>query len=851
MKKKLLVLFFLFSLNFSSNVIDINYKESRVIRIPKIKDIIVFENSSNIKVQINDEGIVLIEGINPGKSKFIAVKDNNKDIYVINVKPKNLSLGARIPNVDYTGDKFVAHFNAGYGYGESRSDFAENNWNYNYMYYKLETKGPTELGAFYSRIGIKNKPEIQGVYEFNVRLDSEIGIFEIGDQYLSNKSTIVMPSQPLQGFSWSNKNINWNAYLFYGRNNFGYWGNVLNREDMRGNEDLSYAKLVYSFDRDNNLGVNVSNKSTSVLYDWNNRNLQVYGEIGRDYNDKSGQDFKIAYNSRNGLNSSIRYLSIDENFQTPFGIENYSGYTGFQYNLFYRPEYLWDVLYNGEIFQKLINSDSLDNQRDFLRANYRASSLHELMPDLMFDFSKYIGESYDATSDNYKYKNESIQLKLTKETNIFSLPLSLWYRFKPYSYQNYKSSINDYNRLQNSIGFKVPLISPFTFQSEVSLFNYTYNNVSSQNYNSFEWDNFLVMNPIFIAEDMSIDAFYQIKTRYLEKDSFNLWQKGNKLMHYFMFQYIYYPNPDGRLAIRAYRRLMDENDELRVDAVIDELRIEYSQNFNIDVRLGGGKSVITGLVYNDNNMNGLYDQGEDGVDGVVVKLSSGQQTTTNRLGVYTFRDIPAGDYDVFIEKPDSQLIFTEDHPKRIIIDKSNRIIANFGVLVSGRVHGRVYVDVNSNSFFDAGDKVVENARVFINDQVVNTSYEGLYSISADDFSEYKVQVDVSSVPFSFSLTSSRIVNIYGKGLIDFVFKPRTNIQALDNQIIIDEIKDIDNQVFVKGKADNNVVSFFVNNIRVEIKNNTFEVTVPKIAPTLKVKIFTSDNRSYIQNIEYQ
>jgi protocatechuate 3,4-dioxygenase beta subunit len=53
---------------------------------------------------------------------------------------------------------------------------------------------------------------------------------------------------------------------------------------------------------------------------------------------------------------------------------------------------------------------------------------------------------------------------------------------------------------------------------------------------------------------------------------------------------------------------------------------------------------LSGTVYNDVNQNGFQDTGETGYSGATVTLNSGQSTTTDSNGNYSFSNIPAGTY---------------------------------------------------------------------------------------------------------------------------------------------------------------------------------------------------------------
>ncbi len=846
--KRLLLASLLFSTVFSAYV-EINYKESRVLTIPGLEKVIVYDNPQNIEIAINEEESILVTGLNPGKSKFIAIKESGKESFIVQVNPKPLNREMRQSHLDFSGKKFVSNFTAGYGRGDSKSSYVENRWNYGYMYYKLDARGLTPWGGFYGRVGIKNKSDFHGVYDFNARLDSEIGVFEVGDQYLFGKSTIVMPSQPLQGFSWSHRFSDLQVYTFLGRNNFGSWGSTLEREDTRGYNNLAYAKLQYDLDRFNQVGMNLSNKSYSLLYDWGFGEYKLFGELGTDVASKIGRDFKASYSSFGGLNGSLRYLHIDEGFSMPVGIENYTGYKGLKYNAYYSKSPLWDVAYNGETYLDLINSQSLFNQRDYINTNYYASKESALLPDFRLDYSKYRANSYVISQDNYEYQNESYQFKVYKDFN----PVSVWYKFSPYNYENMTITTRNYKKTQHSVGFKVPFLKDYSYQFETTArhFDYSsslgdveYNRITGD-YNEAEFDNFLIMNPIEIGPAQTLDGFYQLQSRYIDKSA--EW----KVIHYFMLQYLWYPNVDGKFAIRAYRRLNDEDDDLHVDSIIDELRIEYSQNFDYILRLGVGSSIITGIVYKDSNMNGIYDEGETGVPDVRVSLSDGKEAITNKSGIYTLRNVPVGDHTIYIDKKHTSILHTDDYPKVLMLDRSGRVLANFGILISGKIHGRAYVDIDDNGRYDAAnDKPLSGVRIVVNKDVVKTDEDGLYSFNSDDYSEYTLKVDISSAPFSFALKSPRVMKMDGRGLADFVFKPRKNIEAIDRHLLLTDINENDDYITVEGSVDDQVVSLFINDKKVNISASKFRITVKKMAEKIKVKIFTKDKRSYIQKVEY-
>ncbi|MFZ4621833.1 MAG: SdrD B-like domain-containing protein [Bacteroidota bacterium] len=73
-------------------------------------------------------------------------------------------------------------------------------------------------------------------------------------------------------------------------------------------------------------------------------------------------------------------------------------------------------------------------------------------------------------------------------------------------------------------------------------------------------------------------------------------------------------------------------------------------NANVSVNFGYALIPLTfsisGIVYNDTNLNGAQDVGEVGIAGAVVKLNATTTATTDANGIYTFSNLNTGSYVV-------------------------------------------------------------------------------------------------------------------------------------------------------------------------------------------------------------
>jgi|GEM_PF-1754096 hypothetical protein len=98
--------------------------------------------------------------------------------------------------------------------------------------------------------------------------------------------------------------------------------------------------------------------------------------------------------------------------------------------------------------------------------------------------------------------------------------------------------------------------------------------------------------------------------------------------------------------------------------------------------LGG----VQGLVFMDLNGNGVADEAEPGVAMVTVHLEGGTgvmtQLTTG-AGIYTFADVPADTYDVYIETPVGYVLTTEDRYVGLVVSGNVIEGIDFGLATSG------------------------------------------------------------------------------------------------------------------------------------------------------------------------
>ncbi|MCA9391999.1 DUF11 domain-containing protein [candidate division WWE3 bacterium] len=87
-----------------------------------------------------------------------------------------------------------------------------------------------------------------------------------------------------------------------------------------------------------------------------------------------------------------------------------------------------------------------------------------------------------------------------------------------------------------------------------------------------------------------------------------------------------------------------------------------------------GETTLGDLVWNDANHNGIQDQGETGISGVLVTLTNdllerpSLHTTTSKDGYYVFNSVPNGTYYLSFELPNGYAFTEKDQSKNDCID---------------------------------------------------------------------------------------------------------------------------------------------------------------------------------------
>ncbi len=192
--------------------------------------------------------------------------------------------------------------------------------------------------------------------------------------------------------------------------------------------------------------------------------------------------------------------------------------------------------------------------------------------------------------------------------------------------------------------------------------------------------------------------------------------------------------------------------------------------------LGSSAGTITGLIYNDQNKNGVQDANELGLSGAAVYVDknfngvfdAGEPTTSaNSSGVYTLSDVAPGSYALRPVLPSGLVVTNPSSGFYSITVTAGQTLSgkNFGigsgtVTTGGSVSGTVFSDANSNGIKDSTEAGLSGISVYVDsnwngrldagEKSTSTNASGAYTLSSISPGTYAIR---SVVPSGSTLVS--------------------------------------------------------------------------------------------------
>jgi Ricin-type beta-trefoil lectin domain-like/SdrD B-like domain/Secretion system C-terminal sorting domain len=180
---------------------------------------------------------------------------------------------------------------------------------------------------------------------------------------------------------------------------------------------------------------------------------------------------------------------------------------------------------------------------------------------------------------------------------------------------------------------------------------------------------------------------------------------------------------------------------------------------------------IGGLIFCDNNNNGIYDAGDSTATNLIVvlcdaNLAALKQATVDSKGKYNFADLAAGVYNVkFLPTLDGKPLTTTANPTKVTLaagEKRKDVNAGYYKAPTACLGGLTFCDNNNNGVYDAGDAVATNLTITLCDAAFNliktttVGVDGKYNFAGLAAGTYNVKFPTATLDGKPLTTASPI-----------------------------------------------------------------------------------------------
>lgn len=159
---------------------------------------------------------------------------------------------------------------------------------------------------------------------------------------------------------------------------------------------------------------------------------------------------------------------------------------------------------------------------------------------------------------------------------------------------------------------------------------------------------------------------------------------------------------------------------------------------------------LRGRVYQDVNLNGVYDVGVDKPQAEVkIRIDGNRYVVSDASGEYKFETVVPGDHKVYIDLTSvrADLTLLTGGEQEANLAPSTNSSMDFRLVRTGRLHGRVWLDGNENGKFDEGETPLADIRVFTKSgRDTLTDADGFYTLGDLAPGEHTVMIDAESLP---------------------------------------------------------------------------------------------------------
>ena len=455
----------------------------------------------------------------------------------------------------------------------------------------------------------------------------------------------------------------------------------------------------------------------------------------------------ISYTAEAGLrfrkfNASLKMQDDNKHFRSLFGGEPTSGSTSGNLSLHYQPTDELGLYQSFSGFRDKV----FGNPNDPTRPNYFATTRLNWRPDRHTD----VEVSY--TMDDQKGTNSPAVIE-TKEVGIRKT-LFAWRTFQTFlNYQNQKSKFytnptQDYNNNQIVVGASLRLIGSLRAYYNREM-NFIYNKYLDQDTSptvqeyGLHYSGRIPKTPLFTSLRLSYRDEQGTESQLSSLSGEDRLEGEGELT--------FKPTPDSELFVKVrVTNVWAEKEGIEKHL---DMAFNWGLRFLWDTGLRwqsvGG---FAGYVFYDENGDGIKQADEGGVEGVVILGPEDNQATTSLAGYYKMSGIKGSNarLEMDLNTLPQGYSSTTSFEKEVNIENLITRRVDFGIASRCEVRGIVFIDKNENTVFDAGEEVLSNVVLILDDSLRTASDgSGEYRFRKLSPGEHTLKLDLSSIPTEY------------------------------------------------------------------------------------------------------
>jgi len=186
------------------------------------------------------------------------------------------------------------------------------------------------------------------------------------------------------------------------------------------------------------------------------------------------------------------------------------------------------------------------------------------------------------------------------------------------------------------------------------------------------------------------------------------------------------------------------------DSANKDITLNASDFINVSTAGFVFYSGIDGIVYIDKDLDGFYSPADKLLEGVEIRLSSGDKMFTNKRGEYSFKNLKPGEYGVGVNKrtlPKKYKLFTESPIIATLFDGLTDQ-KDFGLVYRGdnvekpsELEGIVFVDKNGNQKFDNDEPKLIEYKAILDNHIKTYVDDGLFIFTQLKKGRHSIKID--------------------------------------------------------------------------------------------------------------